>query len=524
MLRYALLGARLRWRLTLNLLRRGRRALFVLGLVAATVFAIGGFAVLAAARATTGLGREAIAVLGVTSIILGWVFLPIISSGADETVDPTRLALLPLTTRELGAVLVGGAVAGPATLAVLVALMGVIPGFAPSGPGAAIVAAVVPCTFLFGLGLSRLVGAGLARAQRSRRGRDVAVVLTTLVGVTLWLGTQAIAPALQRADDHTARRLIDVFGWLPTGWAGRALIAASAGRPAAASGWLAATAGAAVLALAGWARATARLSVGSERVASAATDDRPPLGRATTARGAALAREVRYLRRSPSKRVQLLMATLMGVGFAVIQVAQAGPDDRAVFLGLTSMIMTSSSGFNLVGWDSASLWLDDLTGGLTLDRLRARALGWFPHVVVPGILGVLTASVLVGSWRATPVALVETISLGLLGLGVGAYVSTVAPIPANDGDNPFAWRSGMTGAGCATGLWMLIGIASLGVVAAPTLLPLIIWYDRPWAPLLALAGLAVGVVVFAVGTRLGARRVAGHGPDLIAEFSPRAVL
>ncbi len=527
MLAYALLGARLRWRLTRNRLRKGGMALFILGLSASGIFGLGGFAVLATARAGTDIYRASTAVLGLTSILLGWVFLPIVAGGADETVDPTRLALVPLTRRELGAILVGGAVSGPATLAVLLALCGVIVGYAPAGIGALIVVAIVPCTFLLGLGLARLVGAGLARAQRSRKGRDVAVVVTTLIGVTLWLGTQAIGPALRNADDRTAQRLIDLFGLLPTGWPGRGLIAAADGRLGTAAGWLTATAAAAAVALAGWAAVTARLAQGSERpVGRATSSGSAPLGTAVTPQAAAVAREVRYLRRSPSKRVQLLMTTVMGVGFAAIQVlgSRGSQNPRVAFLGLVSMVMTSGSGFNLIGWDSASLWLEDLSGGLTIERIRARALGWLPHVIVPGLLGVLTASALTGSWRATPLALVEAITIAMLALGIGAFVSTVVPMPANDGDNPFAWRSGMTGAGCMTGLWMIIGVAALGVIAAPTLVPLVVWYDRSWAPLISLAGLATGAGVYIVGTRRAAARVATRGPDLIAELSPRSVV
>ena len=527
MLEYALLGARLRWRLTRNRLRKGGSGLFFLGLAASAIFGLVGFGLFATARAGTEVHRASTAILGLTSIVLGWVFMPIVAGGADETVDPTRLALIPLTRRELGAVLVGGAVSGPATLAVLVALCGVIVGYAPAGVGALIVAAIVPCTFLLGLGLARLVGAGLARAQRSRKGRDVAVVVTTLIGVTLWLGTQAIGPALRNADDRTARRLIGIFGRLPTGWPGRGLIAASEGRLAAATGWLVVTATAASVALAGWAAATARLAQGTERVTGlAVSSGSAPLGTAATPWAAAVAREVRYLRRSPSKRVQLLMTTVMGVGFAAIQAmgARGGQNPRIAFLGLVSMVMTSGAGFNLIGWDSASLWVEDLSGGLTIERIRARALGCLPHVIVPGVLGVLTVCVLTGSWQATPLALVETVTIAMLALGIGAFISTVVPMPANDGDNPFAWRSGMGGAGCVTGLWMMLGVVVLGLIAAPTLVPLIIWYDRPWAPLISAAGIGLGAAVYVVGTQRATGRVAQRGPDLIAELSPRSVV
>ena len=526
MLKFVVLGVRLRWRLMRNRLRKGGLVLFVLGLVASAGFAVVAFGIFASARVATDVGRRSIAQGVLGAVLLGWVFLPLMSGGADETVDPTRLALLPLTRRQLAGVLIGGAVSGPATIAVFAALWGLIVGYAPGGVGALIVVAVVPCVFLLGLGLARLTATGLARAQRSRGGRDIAVVLTTLLGATVWLGTQAIGPALQKADDRSVNRIVNVLGWLPTGWPGRALVAAHDHHPGTAAIWLAATAALAALALSGWARATMRLATMSERVSGTTRSSAgAPLGSASTPLGAALAREWRYVRRSPGKRGQFIMTSVMGVGFTVIQVIRntdhSGP--RWAFAGLGAMLFGVSPSFNILGFDSPSLWLDDLSGGMTKVRLRARSLGWLPHVLIPGLLGVVTASVLAGRWQATPLAMIAAVGMSLAGLGVGSFASTVTPMPVLDGDNPWAWRNGMSGKGCSQGLWSVLGLAVMAVCAAPIVIPLVVFYDRPWAYAIAVAGIALGAGIFALGTRLGARRIGGRGPELIAELSPRAL-
>ena len=115
------LGASLRWRLTRNRLRKGGVLLFVLAIVVAAASGIGGFALFAAALVFDDTGRRSVLLVAMTLLVLGWIFVPLAGGGADETVDPTRLALLPLRTRQLLAVIGGSAATGPASLAVFVA-------------------------------------------------------------------------------------------------------------------------------------------------------------------------------------------------------------------------------------------------------------------------------------------------------------------------------------------------------------------------------------------------------------------
>ncbi|MGH2720739.1 MAG: ABC transporter permease, partial [Actinomycetota bacterium] len=180
---------RLKLRLILNALRSGRGAVgLVVGLLLAVPLAIGGFGIFAfAARDEVAWARE-IAVVGFTLLFLGWILLPVIGFGSDETLDPSRLALLPLTRRRLVAGLTAASCVGIPPLATLAVLAGTLPGYG-RGAGTAVVAAAVAVELLLCVVASRAVVTALSRRLRSRKGRD-----TILVGVTLLaLSLQAIS-------------------------------------------------------------------------------------------------------------------------------------------------------------------------------------------------------------------------------------------------------------------------------------------------------------------------------------------
>ena len=75
------------------------RVLFILGALGAAWLALIGFSTLAAARGDTAGPDLAVVIFGVAT--LGWTVFPILGFGNDETLDPQRLATLPLTRRQL---------------------------------------------------------------------------------------------------------------------------------------------------------------------------------------------------------------------------------------------------------------------------------------------------------------------------------------------------------------------------------------------------------------------------------------
>ena len=97
--------------------------------------------------------------------------------GAEGTIDPRRLAVLPLSDSALSAGTLAAALVGPAGLAGLLLAAGAVAGYAPAGPGALIVVVgvvgqvvlVVTCARLATNLLGMLVGG---------RGRRFANLLT----------------------------------------------------------------------------------------------------------------------------------------------------------------------------------------------------------------------------------------------------------------------------------------------------------------------------------------------------------
>jgi ABC-2 type transport system permease protein len=518
------LGVSLRWRLVRNRLRKGGLALFILVIALCAIGALSGFGIFALCRVLSDSAQRAVLIPTVTLVILGWTFAPLLTGGADETVDPTRLALLPFTRRQLLAVLAGGAACGPPTIAVFVALCGIIVGFAPAGLGAIIVVLAVPAMFLLGLGTARLVAALLARAQRSRRGRDIAVLMTAGLGVALWLATQAAGPALQSDRvNASGGTVLDVLAWLPPGWPARSVLAARDGELGEASLWLAATVALAVMALFGWSAMVDRLLRSSERVVGGRASAGAPLGTATTGFCAALAKELIYVWRSPFKRVQLILGVVMGGGFCMLQALNAGNDEpRVVFIGLASPVFALSGAFNLIGFDSGSMWLDHLTGGIRRDHLAARSLSWAPHVLVTPVVVTVVMAAVTGQWGVLPLALIASFGIALCGLAIGLVVSVKAPIPFQDGDNPFSWKASNSG-GLVAGLYVFGGLIALAVVTAPFIVPMIIWYREWWAYLVAAVGIGFGVVLWRWALNWATRAVEGKTPSLIAKLSPRSV-
>ena len=118
---------RLKLRLLRNGLRigQGARALHRSARSAPALLALVGFLALADARAATPTGPDlAIVVFGIAT--LGWTIFPILGFGNDETLDPQRLATLPLSRRQLVSGVLAASLVGVAPLATLIAFSGAL--------------------------------------------------------------------------------------------------------------------------------------------------------------------------------------------------------------------------------------------------------------------------------------------------------------------------------------------------------------------------------------------------------------
>ena len=162
-------------------------------------------------------------VIGATLFTLAWTVLPLLTFGADESLDPARLTLLPLRRDPLMRGLLLASLVGPAPAFALLILFGAVIGFA--GTSLAIVPAVV-LLVLFTVALARTVSTLLAATLASRKARDAVVIILPLFFVSL----QAVRFVnLTFLGEEEVERISDVLAWLPPGMLGQAVYDAGGG-------------------------------------------------------------------------------------------------------------------------------------------------------------------------------------------------------------------------------------------------------------------------------------------------------
>src|SRR4051794_2745931 len=214
-------------KLKLTLIRNGlrggwqRQVGLILGAVAALPLAIIGFATLAASGRDSDVAQQ-VAVIGCTVLFVGWISLPVLGFGSDETLDPSRLALLPLTRRRLMAGLLAASLVGIAPVATLLGLSGAAIGYTRSAASLVLVVIAIAVEVLLCLTASRAVITALSRMLRSRRGRDVSVALVALVALLPQLLRFAVPTDGPTPNLDLRRRPDTRRGFLPGLW-GRAL-------------------------------------------------------------------------------------------------------------------------------------------------------------------------------------------------------------------------------------------------------------------------------------------------------------
>ena len=114
-------------RLKLRLVRNGLRSpqyavLFALGAATASLLALIGFIALATMRNDPSSSDATIVIFGAVTML--WTVVPLLGFGTDETLDPQRLALLPLRRGQLLRGLLAAALVGIAPIATTIGLSG----------------------------------------------------------------------------------------------------------------------------------------------------------------------------------------------------------------------------------------------------------------------------------------------------------------------------------------------------------------------------------------------------------------
>ncbi|MFJ3079594.1 transporter [Streptomyces halstedii] len=520
-------------RLKLSLLRNGlrrssgRKAAYVSSLVVTLLLAAGQVAGLVLLRGHAQAGTLAVLLVGV--VALGWAVLPLFFPSGDETLDPSRLVMLPLRARPLiGALLVSSLVGMGPLFTMALAVGSVI---AVAHGAVATVAGVVaaPLSLLVCVALSRWVATANVRLLTSRKGRDLAV----LSGLVIAVGIQFVNFGAQRLGQagglSSLEPAADVVRWLPAASAIGAVGSASDGSYGAAAGQLAVS----VLALGAllwlWHRSLDKLMSSPDGSTLAAAE--PSRRRSGTERsgffgllpegrtGTVMERSLRYVVRDPKTKAAWVTALAIGL---IVPVLNAVQGVGSVYFACFAAGMLGMQMYNQFGQDTSAFWMVATTLSSARDayvELRARALALLlitlPYTV---LVAVVTAAVL-GDWPALPG--VVGLSFALLGamLATGALASALFPysIP-QDG----AFKNVVPGQAGLAWISILGGMLTSALLSAPVIV-LTVWLHlaghQGWSWALLPVGAVYGTFIGWLGIRLAAPRTARRLPEILAAVS-----
>ena len=520
-------------RLKLTLLRNGlrqstgRTLAYVASIVVGLLFAAGAVLGLVALRGNDHVGALVVLLTGI--LTLGWAVMPLFFPTGDETLDPTRLVMLPLRPRPLIVSLLAASLVGIGPVFTLALMVGSVIAVADGPVAGAVGVLAVVLVVLVCVSLARAVATASVRLLTSRRGRDLAV----LSGLFIAVGAQGVNIAAQKLGRPDGLSVLeplgDVLRWVPPASAMSAVEDAGHGAYGRAAAGLALTALALGLLLWWWQRTLTTLMTSPDSSTLQAVEKDSARRTGTGERGLArmlpagrtgtvMLRALRYAWRDP--KTKMSWATSLAVGLLVPFVSSV-QGRGSIYTAFSASALLGMQMYNQFGQDTSAFWMVASTICTPRDayeELRARALT-LALVAVPYVtLVVIGTAALIGPWSSF--IEVYGLSLALLGalLATGALSSALFPysIPSEGnknvapGQGSIAWFS-------------LFGGLLIGAVLSAPMLGLTLWlhiagmHDLLWVLLPVGALYAVGIAE--LGLRLAAPRVARRLPEILTAVS-----
>ncbi|HSL25544.1 MAG TPA: hypothetical protein VLA54_04615 [Acidimicrobiia bacterium] len=414
---------------------------------------------------------------GALIFFVGWVALPVVIFPLDETLDPAQLAVFPVPERRLLAGLAAASLVGPSVI-VPVVLIGANVSVQPT-LATKLVSILAGALFLGQLAIASHVFTGVISAMlRSRRGRDLAVLVVVGIGLFTFGGYQLLTGEVERLGLAGAMDAHPIERWaalLAPVAAQRAVAAAAAEDWGTAAAMLTVAAAWLVLMGKAWGRMLAWMLVTPDH---SPRPDKARYRRGLAERGAwgtrwVLARkELRFFVRDPRQRL-VWTGTVIFVGLAVA-VLVVGTESMARFrestwLPLLAPAMVLFVGLpialNQFGWErNAASYLFALPirpRHLLVGKNMAIALGLVSETV---FLAILLAA-FSGSWEV--LGLVPALAVAAIGcqLAVGNLVSVISPLRLpKEGTDVFAQA---TEQGCLALAAQMVSFLLIGLLMIP---------------------------------------------------------
>jgi ABC-2 type transport system permease protein len=504
----------------------GRMVGWCVGVGLAMLYALGNGAGMIALRHNEYAPAAAVTMAVVLG--LGWTVMPLFFFGGDDTLDPTRLAMLPLRPRPLITALLTSSLIGAGPVFTLLVGTGSVVAVTHSAAAGVVAVPAVALLLTTCVALSRAVAAANTRLLTSRKGRDLAL----LSGLFIAVGAQLLNLGLSSlSSDHGLHRVTSVTSvlrWVPPAPAVDAVRSVSRGAYGTGAAQLVLSVAVLALVLGWWHRSLYRLMMSPDSSTIQAAPDstvrkggaRPPLltrllpdfalGRA----GTVMERQFRYVARDPRQRASWATGMAVGLLLPLVSVVQHGSVYQCLWTaGLLGMQMS-----NQFGMDGSAFWTIAATIVTRRDaelELRGRALmlgsAGLPYTTVVTV----GTALLLGKADALPEVLGMAFAfLGAL-ISTGAYASVRFPYAISQ-DSPFGNAAPGNGAlvasnvvgGTLSGSALCLPVLGLDLALHLTGHHALLWTVLP-------IGAVYGLVVAAVALRFTAPRLLNRLPEIL---------
>ncbi|MDE3229051.1 MAG: hypothetical protein KGO05_04150, partial [Chloroflexota bacterium] len=249
----------LRWKLSLRVYRRSVAAL--IGLAALLIFTLGAAATAGFLSALGYLNLPHLAAVqllfGMLALLyIGWIVAPALQYSVNEGLDVSKLHTYPVSRAERMLALTLSTFFDPTTIIILAVFAAVLVGWHASALAVALTVVALALLYIHIVGASQFALAVLIGLLRSRRYRDLSIIIFTLMSVACSLSGQFASTLLRHVDGIHSLGRLDLghyLQWTPPGMAARAIASANAGDTLGALPWLLALLALTPLLLTAWA-------------------------------------------------------------------------------------------------------------------------------------------------------------------------------------------------------------------------------------------------------------------------------
>jgi ABC-2 type transport system permease protein len=478
-----------------------------------------------------------------------WAILPLLQYTLNEGLDVTRLQTYPVTRAEQMVALVLVTLMDVSTLFIVGLFVAILVGWSANPIAIAFTFAALAFAYIHIVSLSQLVLATLMGLLRSRRYRDLSIILFAFFGAACSFSSQIISYLLRDSDLSGLINLpvVGYLRWTPPGMAAQAIVRANEGAYGEAALWLVALVALVPLVVALWAVVLDRgittaeaggAARGGKR--AAATPVAAPIPAARPAARPARARrtlipapvravagkDLRYFWRDPQLKAMIFSSLLILV-FIFLPRLTAGPE-----------AFRSSNGFlgsylvYVAPLPAIFLSLNLSLNAFGLERQAAQTLFLFPVRPLYVLLGknlavafVATLALLVstlglaalsGKWEDAPVAFTVGIAGMLVTMGCGNITSILLPSRVRQmrtGENRISGENGCLRA-ILSGIALTVVWILLAPVAAAVALPLFLSHSE-LLPLTLVASVLYAAALHQLATWLIAPSMLKRAPEIL---------